>query len=289
MYYSCNNALFEKMQRISAEMISKIDVHHHLIEEAAYEEDLLREMDRFNIERSSLIGLGSLFKGLFVKKKHDGPCADNNAVARIVRKHPDRFFGLGFIRLGVDKPEMVDKLADMGFVGLKFIIPKDRYSIYEFFPVYEKAQDYGMPCLFHTGIVSLPHARPGEGISSFNMDAIHVEAVAQEFPDLKIIVAHFGVQSYITVIMMLRAFKNVYADISANVNGWMRMFDDNDWKKMLWFEQASKKILFATDVNYIDFAGVIEVHEKIFNAVGWNNTQKEMVYKSNAESIFPAK
>jgi len=141
--------------------MKKIDSHHHLIQETGYVDGLLREMDRLNIEKSSLIGLGTLFEGLFVRGRLSGPVADNHAVARVVRNHPDRFFGLGFVRLGKDDPALVDELKDQGFAGLKFTVPTDRYSSPEFHPCYARASELGMPCLFHTGIIKLPRPLAG--------------------------------------------------------------------------------------------------------------------------------
>jgi len=108
--------------------MKKIDMHHHLVEEHDYIDNLLRTMDEHEIEKSSLIGLGSLFKGLFVKNGHNGTCADDDAVEKIVKTHPDRFFGLGYIRLGSDSATKVDELYDRGFTGLKFHIPKKLYQ-----------------------------------------------------------------------------------------------------------------------------------------------------------------
>ncbi|MDP7396936.1 MAG: amidohydrolase family protein, partial [Lentisphaeria bacterium] len=153
--------------------MTRIDIHHHLVEEVGYIDQLLGAMDEFEIERCSLIGMGPICHGLFVRGQHDGSTADNDAVATIVKQHPDRFFGLGFIRLGVDAATRVDELRDRGFAALKFHVSRNRYDAEENFPVFEKAQAHGLPCLFHTGIINLPEPMPGERISSFNMDAIH--------------------------------------------------------------------------------------------------------------------
>ena len=266
--------------------MKKIDMHHHLVEEAGYIDNLLREMDKNEIEKCALIGLGSLFRGLFVKNGHDGSCADDDAVEKVVKAHPDRFFGLGYIRLGIDTAEKVDELHERGFAGLKFHIPKNRYDAECFFPVYEKAQHYDIPCLFHTGVVCLPEPAPKERISSFNMSCIHLESVAQAFPELKIIIAHLGVQDYLTALTLIRIFNNIYADLSGSTPGWRANLSMEDWKKLLWFPDAHKKILFGSDVHYDEIESNIKIHEEIANAVAWDIEMKQDIYYNNSRTLF---
>ena len=92
-----------------------------------------------------------------------------------------------------------------------------------------------MPCLFHTGIVRLPEPHPEEKISSFNMSCIHLEAIAQVFPNLKIIIAHLGVQDYLTALTLIRIFDNIYADLSGTTPGWRANIAIDDWKRLLCF------------------------------------------------------
>ena len=65
-----------------------IDIHHHLINEQGYVDNLLREMDRLNIEKTCLSALGPLFEGLFIKSKHSGTIADNQMLAEVIQQHP---------------------------------------------------------------------------------------------------------------------------------------------------------------------------------------------------------
>ncbi len=266
--------------------MKKIDIHHHLLEETSYVDNLLRTMDRLEIEQTGLIGLGPLFSKMFVKGQYDGSCADDSAVEKVMKKHPDRFFGLGYVRLGVDSVRKVDELHDRGFAGLKFHIPKTRYDAEDNFPVYEKAQLYGMPCLFHTGIVKMPYPCPGEKISSFNMDCIHLEAVAQEFPVLKIIIAHLGVQNYLTALTLIRLFGNIYADLSGTTPGWRANISPDDWKRLLWFPDAHKKIIFGTDVHYSEIASNINIYGEIAAAAGWNDEMKRNMYYNNISQLL---
>jgi predicted TIM-barrel fold metal-dependent hydrolase len=264
----------------------KIDMHHHLIEEKGYVDNLLREMDRHEIERTALIGLGTMFRGIFVKGEPDSVIADNAAVEAAVNAHPDRFFGLGYVRLGADAPELVDELAGRGFRGLKFHIPRMRYDDERCFPVYEKALRHGLPCLFHTGVVSLPIPCPEERVSSWVMDVIHLEAVAQVFPELPLIAAHLGVQNNLTALTLIRLFPNIYADLSGSTPGWRANLTMEDWKRYLWFPHAPDKVLFGTDVHFSEFDSNVDIYEKIATAAGWNADARGRLFYDNAARLF---
>lgn len=268
----------------------KIDIHHHLLEETDYANHLLRTMDKYKIEKTCIIGLGPLARGMFAKGfptgSPTGSGVDNVAVERTFKAHPERFIGMGFIRLGVDTAVAVDELVDRGFTACKFHIPKQRYSEQAYFPVYERACRHKLPCLFHTGIVSMPSPCPGEHISSYSMEPIHLEAVAQEFPDLKIIIAHLGVQSYLTAVTLIRIFPNIYADLTGTIPGWRVHFDAGDWKKLFRWENSSQKILFGTDVHCSQIGQALELQQQIFDAAGWDFAEQQDIYYNTAKRLL---
>ncbi len=264
----------------------KVDIHHHLVQEAGYVDQLLATMDRHGIERTGLIGLGELFAGLFVQGDPAGTAPDNAAVQAAVRAHPDRFFGLGFIRLGADSPATVDELAERGFRGLKFHAPRGPYDDERFLPVFARAAHHGLPCLFHTGILALPAARPGEGVRSAYMDPIHLEGLAQEFPQLVIIIAHLGVQSAMTAATMIRIFPNIYADLTGSIPGWRMHYGPEDWRRLLCWPDAPQKILFGTDVHCSETSDAISLQQEIFDALGWTGEEQQDIYHRTARRLF---
>ncbi|MBN2449908.1 MAG: amidohydrolase family protein [Lentisphaeria bacterium] len=263
-----------------------IDMHHHLIEEEGYIDRLLVAMDRHGIERTALIGLGPLFRGIFVRGRPAAWVADNAAVEAAVAAHPDRFFGLGTIRPGVDSAERVDELATRGFRGLKFHIPVCRYDDECLFPLYDRALAQRLPCLFHTGIVSLPRPCPRERIASSNMSVIHLEAVAQAFPDLTLIAAHLGVQDCLTALTLVRLFPNIHADLSGSTPGWRANLSLEDWKRLLWFPQAPRKLLFGSDVHCAEIGANLELYRDIARAAAWDPEQCRRLFHDNAAGIF---
>ena len=136
----------------------------------------------------------------------------------VQRQYPDLLVGFAGANMqgdSIDGPAEIERYADQGFVGLKAIAPKHPYNHEAYFGIYEKAQDLGMPILFHTGFLAVDYTTDGRyGIDSENMRPYLFDRIARTFPRLKIIGAHLGGPHYAEALQMLDAHENVYFDIS---------------------------------------------------------------------------
>jgi uncharacterized protein len=81
------------------------------------------------------------------------------------------------------------------------------YSDQRYYPVYEKIQALGTPVIFHTG-PSFLHTR------TKYWSANALEEVALDFPKMKMILAHMGMQNHMEVQSLLVRHPNVHADLS---------------------------------------------------------------------------
>ena len=260
------------------------DVHHHWVNEIGYIDRLLREMDRLGIERTCLIAMGDFAPELFVRHDRAGSPPGNVELARVVGEHTDRLFGWGFVRLGYEGDDAVDRVVDLGLQGLKFHAPANPYGELEFFPVYEKAAQHGLPCLFHTGIFS--PAMPGLGIRSEYCRPIHLEPLAHEFPDLKMICAHLGVCWNDEAATLCRLFPNVHADLSGRVDGWRKARSPEWFRQTFFWPDAHRKILFGSDVHVDEVQETLEDHVRIFGELGWGAEKMREALGGNAERLF---
>ena len=84
-------------------------------------------------------------------------------------------------------------IADHGVRGFKFhpnvqgFFPNDRMA----YPLYEVIEEAGLPALFHTGQSGVGTGLPGGGgIRLKYSNPMHVDDVAVDFPELKIVLAH---------------------------------------------------------------------------------------------------
>ena len=166
----------------------------------------------------------------------------NDHTAAFVRAYPDRL--IGFLTVHPRQPDALDEIdravKDLGLKGIK-LGPNyqncDPVS-QESFRVYRRAQELGLPVLFHQGTSPIRHA---------DLDFAHprhMDRVGTAFPGLKVIMAHMGHPWWIDTITVIRKHPNIYADTSA-------LFY-RPWSQWECFRYATEwsvlhKMLFATD------------------------------------------
>jgi predicted TIM-barrel fold metal-dependent hydrolase len=176
----------------------------------------------------------------------------NEEVAEVANANADVLIPFASIdphkgRRGVDEAKRL--IAEHGVRGFKFhpnvqaFFPDDRMA----YPFYEVIEEAGLPALFHTGHSGVGSGmRGGGGIRLKYSNPMHVDDVAVDFPDLKIVLAHpsFPWQDEALSIAMHKP--QVYIDLS----GWSpRYFPEQlvRYTNTLLREQ----VLFGTDYPFI--------------------------------------
>ena len=111
------------------------------------------------------------------------------------------------------------RLIARGARGFKFhpnlqgFFPNDRMA----YPLYEVIQEAGLPALFHTGHSGIGSGLPGGGgIRLKYSNPMHVDDVAVDFPDMKIVLAHPSFPWQDEAISIAMHKPEVYIDLS----GW---------------------------------------------------------------------
>lgn len=196
--------------------------------------EFIQQMDEAKIDKAVLVN--PAIKGLPIRPM-------NEAVAEILKRHPDRFIGFaGFDpNSGEDSVREIEyAVKTLGFSGLKSVPSSLELDLNDraFYPFYRKAEELGIPVLIHVGSVIL------KGLRTKHVHPLMIDDVAFDFPDLKIICAHLGGWQYMDTLNMMLQHKNVYADISF----WPLnpLFSDLvPWK--LLEETLSEKILLGSD------------------------------------------
>jgi predicted TIM-barrel fold metal-dependent hydrolase len=224
-----------------------IDAHNHLFNEPNYEQELLRTMDMCGIEKCCISGLGELFY-----------CGTNDDVKRVIDMYPDRFIGAYFLRPGVSKVSEIDQAVSDGFKMMKVTVPKSPYDDLSYHPLWKRAEELQLPILFHTGVVTYVGNPKGQHINSWHMHPMRLEPIANEFPDLNIIIAHLGVHWNADAAELARMKRNVFVDLTGELNGWRLRADSEGMDKYLWWKGAWKKVIFGTDVYYTKIAKLLK-------------------------------
>jgi predicted TIM-barrel fold metal-dependent hydrolase len=138
---------------------------------------------------------------------------EDSTVFKAVRKYPDKF--VGFAYFDPREEEALEKLKtvieDHGLQGVKYGpiyngVPLDDPRMD---PLYRYCVQKDLPLTLHMG-TTFAHNSPLE-----LGRAIHVDPIAQKYPDLKIILAHMGHPWYEECVAVIRKNPNVYAEVSA--------------------------------------------------------------------------
>lgn len=254
-----------------------------------------------------------------------GPMAggwNNEATAAAFRKYPGTIFGMGYIALGRgDTPKTVERLHKQGFRGLKCIWPTKDYDDEEFFPIYAKAEQLGMPILFHTGMVARadvwldarrksgrpvpPHGDPRTfNISVRRMDPMCVDTIGRVFTRLNLIMAHFGSTGRRDLSEGIIKFcPNIYGDLSSTFSGayvpdksergwhierkFVKMF--KDILEPIHAKKYTAKLLFGTDTEISEpeyMAAKVASQRAVYRALDIDRAGQRLILRDTAVRLL---
>ena len=197
--------------------------------------------------------------------------ADLPSAERFVHAHPDRLTGFGEIDLDDPKAlEQVDLFHEAGFRGLgELEYPLKRFDDLAYWPIYGRAEKYGMILLFHTGIVNREHPEIASNVSVDRMRPATLDLVARRFPKVTVIGAHLGNPDYAWAGEIARWNPNLYFDLSGS--SLIKLQNNYGFfKSIFWWSgvvsphtppsQASafEKLVFGSDV----FGGELEEFDR---------------------------
>jgi len=209
-------------------------------------EETLRRMDAAGIARAFLVAAK-------VGVKWHPACyhVPYELVADAVRKHPDRFSGLA----GIDPTEgmqgvraMRRAVRELGFIGAHayphwFELPPDHAKWY---PFYAECCELGVPIQLQVGQsliydASYPRRSVGRPIA--------LDAVACDFPELKLVGIHIGIPWHEEMIAMAWKHPNVFIVTDAHSPKYwpesvVRYVDS----------YGQDKVMFGTDFPVLDFS-----------------------------------
>lgn len=180
------------------------------------------QLDEMNVERAVIFNLDeetpSGLKGL-----------PNDYYADLVRQYPDRFIGIAGIDplKGMDAVREIRRCHELGLRGVAirpfmFGIPPTHAKMY---PIYSTCVELSLPIWFHLSI----------NYSTQNMEVerpIHLDVVAQDFPELKMIAGHGGWPWVAELTAVAWRNPNVYIDIASYLPEYLAM-PGSGWETLL--------------------------------------------------------
>ena len=146
----------------------------------------------------------------------------NEEVAKTAAENNDIMMAFGSIdpaKGAAGAKEARRLIRDFGIKGFKFhpstqgFFPNDRMA----YPLYEAIAESGGIALFHTGQTGVGSGRPGGGgIRLKYSNPMHLDDVAVDFPEMKIVLAHPSFPWQEEALAVCQHKPNVYIDLS----GW---------------------------------------------------------------------
>ena len=240
-------------------------------------EQMLARMEAAGIERAFLVAARAGRLGL--PGSYHMPY---EVIARACERHPGRFYGLA----GIDPTQgmagvraLEDAVHNMGFIAAHayphwFEQPPDHARWY---PFYAKCCELGVPLLTQVG-QSLIYA-PEQPLRSVGRP-ITLDAVACDFPELKLVGIHVGIPWADEMIAMAWKHENVFIGADAHSpKYWPASF-------VRYLNSYGRhKVLFGTDFPVLDFARTrAEIDE-----LGLKPEVRRLFLRENALRVFGLK
>ncbi len=262
----------------------RIDAHVHCYAEEGYVERLLEEEKRLGFDKVCLNGA----------PWEPGPEGTNEYVEQAMRKYPEEIIGFAYLPLGVQGPEAVREFHDRGFRGLKFIRPTAPYDDKSFYPVYEAAEELGLVCLFHLGIVLRSTKDRQFDVNNERHRPIYLDTLARAFPKLTLIGAHFGNPWYEEAAMICRWNPNLFFDLSGSS---LKAKPPAFFDQLLWWREDSmykdpegrhawSKIVFGSDVAINMIGDVRGDFQRTMEEIGLRQDLQEAVFGNTMARVL---
>ncbi len=222
-------------------------------------------------------------------------------------RHPDLFIPTAMIDPETTTPERLVELRDIGYRGLKMIGVRRDYDCEDYFPVYETAQKFGWPVLLHMGVIGGgidyqrthprrdPEARAGferwmkiwrqasRNVSAMRMRPFHLDTIANNFPDLKLIGAHLGgTGNYDEAASVARWRHNVYFDFSGGTTIERHAVE----RRLIGHEIGFEKLVFGSDTSPEKIGEHIRRWDTIFDLLDVPRDARERLWWYNGAELY---
>ena len=157
-------------------------------------EDIVRDMEAQNV-----------VKGVITSRDEEttyGIASGNKGVIPFLEQYPDRFIGMA----GLDPHKGMDAIDELGLMvethgfrgaAIDPFLAKIPANHAKYYPIYAKFCEFDIPVVISTGMATLV-----DGADPEHCHPRYIDAVARDFPKLKIVVSH-GCYPWVNEIIMV--------------------------------------------------------------------------------------
>jgi predicted TIM-barrel fold metal-dependent hydrolase len=205
----------------------------------------------------------------------------NDWLAGLSGRFPGALMGFGSVDpYGEDATREIERCVDLGLKGLKFhptmqqFDPADR----RFYPIWEKAEQRGLICLFHTGTCGIGAGTPGAGGTKIRYShPAFLDAVGADFPGLTLVAAHFGWPWFLECLAIALHKSNVYIELS----GWAPKYLPPEVVREIG-KRLNGQTLFGSDYPFISLDRWFEE----FESLGLPEEARRQILVGNASRLL---
>jgi predicted TIM-barrel fold metal-dependent hydrolase len=205
----------------------------------------------------------------------------NDWLAGLSERFPDALMGFGSVDPhGPDCMGELERCRDLGLKGLKFHPTMQRFDPGDqrFYPMWEKAEELGLICLFHTGTCGIGAGTPGAGGTKIRYSHPgFLDSVGADFPGLTLIAAHFGWPWFLECLAIALHKSNVYLELS----GWAPKYLPPEVVREIG-RRLNAQTLFGSDYPFIS----LDRWFGEFDALGLSEEAKQAILVGNASRLL---
>lgn len=221
------------------------------------------------------------------------------------RHYPELFVPVANLDPDETSPERLRELHQMGYRGVKMIGVNRPYDAPEYFPLYGVAQELDMPILLHLGVIGggidysrthprrdpeaarrlrmFAQRRQPRDVSATRMHPFHLDTIANNFPNLKLIGAHLGgTGNYDAAASVVRWRPNVYLDMS----GGETIEEHGEKRGYIAQDISADKLVWGSDCPAEEVHEHVERFERMFERLNLTEEQMELMWWGNAAEIY---
>jgi predicted TIM-barrel fold metal-dependent hydrolase len=245
----------------------------------------IAELDRHGVSRAALIA---------------SVPGDVASVAEAVAHHPHRFVGFFMHNpIGLDSDAVLERAFKQYPMQAVCLFPAmhgyalDHECVER---VFRGAADHGAVVFVHCGVLSIGVRKKLMLPSRFDLrlgDPLALARTATGFPQVPVIVPHFGAGFFRETLMAADQCATIHLDTSSS-NSWIR-FDGGQTLEGVFRSALSvlgaSRLLFGTDSSFFPRgwqAGIYEDQQRIAGALGVDVADRAAIFGGNFERLFPA-
>jgi uncharacterized protein len=205
----------------------------------------------------------------------------NDWLASLSERFPGVLMGFGSVDPFAPKAvSEIERCHDLGLKGLKFHPTMQRFDPGDgrFSPLWEKAEELGLICLFHTGTCGIGAGTPGAGGTKIRYSHPgFLDSVGADFPGLTLIAAHFGWPWFLECLAIALHKSNVFIELS----GWAPKYLPPEVVREIG-KRLNAQTLFGSDYPFISLDRWFEEFENL----GLSEEARRAILVDNASRLL---